>query len=359
MSIFLSEKYRSLKAYVPGEQPRDRKYLKLNTNESPFPPSPAVSKAVAECVGDLNLYPDPEYLSLRSALAEFHGVTSDMVTVGAGSDEILDWCFRAFFTDRGAAFPDVTYGFYKVWADLYSIPYETFPLMDDFSIDPADYENTSRAVVIPDPNAPTGVRLGSAAVERILRADPGRVVVIDEAYADFASGDCVPLTKKYDNLVVVRTFSKSRSLAGGRAGYCIASPELIRDIDLLRFSSKPYNLSRMTAAAAEAALSDNGYFEENVKKICDTREITKEALRNAGFEVTDSEANFLFVRKAGVSGAAIESELRRRGVLVRRFDGPRTGDFLRVTVGEASDMKRFVSEIASAAKTVAETGNLV
>ena len=359
MSIFLSEKYRSLKAYVPGEQPRDRKYLKLNTNESPFPPSPAVAEAVAGCVGDLNLYPDPEYLSLRSALAEFHGVTRDMVTVGAGSDEILDWCFRAFFTDRGAAFPDVTYGFYKVWADLYAIPYETFPLRDDFSIDPADYESTSRAVVIPDPNAPTGVRLGEAAVESVLRADPGRVVVIDEAYADFASGDCVPLTKKYDNLVVVRTFSKSRSLAGGRAGYCIASPELIRDIDLLRFSSNPYNLSRMTAAAAEAALSDNGYFEENVKKICDTREITKEALRNAGFTVTDSEANFLFVRKAGVSGAAIESELRRRGVLVRRFDGERTGDFLRVTVGEASDMERFVSEIASAAKTVAEFEKLV
>ena len=359
MSIFLSEKYRSLRAYVPGEQPRNRKYLKLNTNESPFPPSPAVSKAVAECVGELNLYPDPEYLSLRRALAACHGVTEDMVTVGAGSDEILDWCFRAFFTDRGAAFPDVTYGFYKVWADLYAIPYETFPLKDDFTVDPADYENTSRAVVIPDPNAPTGVRLGEAAVERILRADPGRVVVIDEAYADFASGDCVPLTAKHKNLVVVRTFSKSRSLAGGRVGYCIASPELIRDIDLLRFSSNPYNLSRMAVAAAEAALADGDYFAKNVKKIRETREKTKAALRDRGFEVTDSEANFLFIRLPGSSGAAIESELRRRGVLVRRFDGPRTGDFLRVTVGEAADMERFVTEIADAAKTVAEFEKLV
>lgn len=334
MGKFLSDKYAGLTAYVPGEQPKDRKYIKLNTNESPFPPAPGVGAALASCAGDLNLYPDPEYSSLRAKIAEYHGVPADCVTVGDGSDEVLDFIFRAFFTGKKILFPDVTYGFYKVFADLYGIGFREVPLREDFTVDPADYSG-AEGIVIADPNAPTGVQLGRDGVLSLLAG--GGLVVVDEAYADFARESSVGLVKEFDNLIVVRTFSKSRSLAGARVGYCVAQPGIIRDIELIRFSTNPYNLSRMAVAAAEASLADDGYFKKCVREVVRVRGKLIAGLRALGFEATDSEANFVFARHPGTDGGALAAALRERGILIRRFAGERTGDHLRITVGGEAD----------------------
>ena len=351
MGKFLSKVYRGLEAYTPGEQPKDKKYVKLNTNESPFPPSPLVWKALRECSGDLNLYPDPTYASLRATFAAYHGVEPDCVTVGSGSDELLDWIFRAFFQDRGVVFPDVTYGFYKVWADLYGIEYRTIPLKDDFTVDPDDYipkENGENpAVVIANPNAPTGVFLPVEQIARIADADPSRPVVVDEAYADFAPASSIPLVREHENVIVVRTLSKSRSLAGARAAYCVASPDVIRDIDLIRFATNPYNVSRMACAAAEASFEDDEYFRANVAAVVSERERLEDELARLGFETTPSSANFVFTRFPGKDGKAIAAALRERGVLVRRFDGERTGDRLRITVGSREQNDVLLRELAA------------
>ncbi len=354
MGIFLADRFRYFEAYAPGEQPRDRKYVKLNTNESPFPPAPGVARALAECAETLNLYPDPTYAALRGKLAALHGVTPDMVTVGCGSDEILDFIFRAFLSDRGAVFPDVTYGFYKVLAELYGIAYREIPLRDGFAVAPSDYAPTAPsggnpAVVLAEPNAPTGIAAGEKAITEILEADPLRPVVIDEAYADFSGVSAVPLLGKHKNLIVVRTFSKSRSLAGGRVGYCVAFPEIIRDIDLIRFSTNPYNLSRAAVAAAEASLDDDGYFKECVETVVRTRDRFAADLRAIGFDLSDSSANFVFARCPEISGKRLAAVLRERGFLVRRFDGERIKDHLRITVGSRSDMAALFSELKNIA----------
>ncbi len=345
MGKFLADRFRALEAYVPGEQPRDRKYIKLNTNESPFPPAPGVAAALSSCADDLCLYPDPEYTSLRAKIAEYHGLSPECVTVGGGSDEVLDFIFRAFFSGGSVQFPDVTYGFYKVFSNLYGIPYREVPLKDDFTVDPAAYTEKC-GVVIANPNAPTGIMLDRGGVLSLLTADPDRLVVVDEAYADFAPESSVSLVGEHDNLIVVRTFSKSRSLAGARVGYCLASPELIRDIELIRFSTNPYNLSRMACAAAEASLADREYFKKCVGEIVRVRGRLLEKLSELGFEATDSASNFVFARYPGMRGDALAAALRERGVLVRRFAGERTGDFLRITLGSAEQTSALVSALS-------------
>lgn len=346
MSRFFSKKYDSLEAYTPGEQPRERKYIKLNTNESPFPPSAGVAEAVAKEAGRLNLYSDPQSFDLTACAAELFGVGADEIIMTNGSDEALNFAFMAFCDgERGAAFPDITYGFYPVFAALNGIPCREIPLKEDFTVCADDYIGIKENVFIANPNAPTGIALPLSEIERIVSSDSGRVVVIDEAYVDFGGESAVPLIKKYDNLLVVGTFSKSRSLAGARLGFAIGRAELIRDLQTIKYSTNPYNVNRMTSAAGIAAIRDNAYYTENAKTVIKNREYTAAALRELGFSVLDSSANFVFARSRDISGEELYRRLRERGILVRHFNVERIKDFNRITVGSAEEMREFISAV--------------
>ncbi len=343
MSRFFSKKYSALKAYVPGEQPKDKKYIKLNTNESPYPPSDSVLKAVSAEAMELMLYSDPEASALTKKCAEIYGVTPDMVLMTNGSDEILNFAFMAFSdAEHPIVFPEITYGFYPVFAELNGIPYERIPLREGFNIDPENYIGIGKNIVIANPNAPTGIALPLSDIERIVASNPDNVVIIDEAYIDFGGESAVPLVKKYSNLIVTMTFSKSRSMAGARLGFGIASPELIRDINTIKYSTNPYNVNRMTQAAGLAALCDNSYYMDNCKRIMETREYTAKSLISLGFEVLPSSTNFLFARSDRISGEELYIELKSRGVLVRHFTDPRISDYNRITVGSREDMEKLV-----------------
>ena len=346
MSKFFSEKYKDLKAYTPGEQPKDMKYVKLNTNESPFPPPPSVITAVSDAAGSLKLYSDPECSSLVSAFAALYGVDDTQVIMTNGSDEVINFAFMAFSDENHPiVFPDITYGFYKVFARLNGIPYEEIPLKSDFTVDPADYCGINKNIIIANPNAPTGNALTLSDIEKVVESNPNNVVVIDEAYVDFGAESAVCLIEKYDNLLVTGTFSKSRSLAGGRLGFGIGSAELIRDLNTIRYSTNPYNVNRMTMAAGIAAVADNEYFMDNCKTIIENREWTTERLQSLGFELTDSKANFVFAKSDKVSGEELYKKLKERGVLVRHFNGDRIKEYCRITIGTRKEMERLVSEI--------------
>ena len=346
MSRFFSQKYAALIPYTPGEQPQDQQYVKLNTNESPFPPSEKVLRAAAEAVRPLQLYSDPECRRLRARLAERYGVDADMVTVTNGSDEALNFCFMAFCDDtRGAAFPNISYGFYPVFAQVNRVPYTEIPLTADFSVDPADYRGLGKTIFIANPNAPTGKLLPPAEIETILRANPDSVVVIDEAYVDFGGESCIPLVRSYDNLLVVQTYSKSRSLAGGRLGYAVGNAALIRDLDTLRYSTNPYNVNSATLALGEALLDDEETTRANCAAIIETRAYTVSALRALGFEVLPSCANFVFARSAAVDGEALYRKLKERGVLVRHFTKPEIAQFNRITIGTRQQMDILLAAI--------------
>ena len=339
MSRFFSARHAALVPYTPGEQPQDRRYVKLNTNESPFPPSPAVVAAATAETGRLNLYSDPVCRVLRQKAAALYGVGPDNILPVNGSDEVLFFAFRAFGDETHPfAFPDVTYGFYPVYADLCHIPAHILPLKDDFSVDPEDYVNLNENIVLANPNAPTGMALSRAQIERIVASNPDRVVVVDEAYVDFGGESCVPLIGKYDNLLVTQTFSKSRSLAGARLGFGIACESLIRDLNTVKFSVNPYNVNRMTQAAGCAAIDDNEYYLQNARTITDTRAYTAAALEDLGFEVLPSRANFLFARHGAIPGGELYRALKDRGVLIRWFDKDRIRDFTRITVGTREQM---------------------
>lgn len=343
MSRFFSGKYAGLEAYVPGEQPRDRKYIKLNTNESPFPPSDGVRAAVSEEAGKLMLYPDPECTELSTAAAGVLGVSPDMLLMTNGSDEILDFAFAAFGDETHPfAFPDITYGFYPVFAKRHGVPFKTVPLKPDFSVDPGDYEGIGMNVVIANPNAPTGLTLTVEQVERIAATNPDNVVIIDEAYVDFGAQTALPLIKRYGNLIVTRTFSKSCSLAGARLGFGAACPELIRDLSTVKYSTNPYNVNRMTAAAGTAALREAEYYAENCRSIMKIREKTGRELERLGFTVTDSSANFLFAAHGSVGGKELYAKLKEKGILIRHFDLPKIKDYNRITVGTAEQMESFI-----------------
>ena len=351
MSRFFSEKYRSLVPYTPGEQPTERKYIKLNTNESPFPPSEKAVAAAAEAAKQLQLYPDPTCAELTAAVAAMCGVSPDEVLLTNGSDEILNFAFMAFCDDaHPAVFPDITYGFYKVFAELGGVPYRTVPLKDDLSIDPADYAAANGTIFIANPNAPTGLSLSLEEIEGILKANPDNVVVIDEAYVDFGGVSCIPLIRRYDNLLVTQTFSKSRSMAGARLGFGVGCADLIRDLNTVKYSTNPYNINRLTMAAGLGTLADEAYTRANCATVAATREATREALLAMGFEATKSETNFLFAKHPRIGGEALYTALKERGILVRHFAQPRIADYVRITIGSESEMHQFLNTV----KTILE-----
>lgn len=340
MSKFLSSRFSALTPYTPGEQPTDMKYVKLNTNESPFPPSDKVVAAVnSEEVKKLNLYPDPTGKALIKKLAEAYSVGEENVFISNGSDDILNFSFMAFCDkDKGAYFPEISYGFYEVYAELYGIEYKKVPLLDDFSVNPADYYFANNTVVIANPNAPTGLTLAPCEVEEILKANPNDVVIIDEAYVDFGAESCVPLTKKYNNLIVVMTYSKSRSLAGGRLGFAIAHKDLISDLNTIKYSTNPYNINRLTMLAGVASLEDAEYYKVCNKNTAETREYTKEELKKRGFSMTDSKANFIFAKSNKIGGEEYYLSLKSKGVLVRHFKNEKIKDYVRITIGTREQM---------------------
>lgn len=347
MSRYLSGRYRELREYVPGEQPFDRRYIKLNTNESPYPPPPAVTERIqAEEMRNLKLYSDPDARILREKLAALYGVQAENILVTNGSDEALHFAFMAY-ADKGAIFPDITYGFYRVFAQLCGVPYRMPSLRHDFTVDPADYLDAHGAmIVIANPNAPTGLFLPVSEIERIVEANSDSVVVIDEAYVDFGGESAIPLLERYENLLVVQTFSKSRSMAGARVGFAIGHASLIGDLNRLRCSTNPYNVNRLSLTAAESAVDAQSYFDENCRKIITVRDETARKLSRMGFSLTDSRANFLFARTDQMEGAALYRALRARGILVRHFDAPRIADYNRITVGSPEEMETLVAAIA-------------
>jgi histidinol-phosphate aminotransferase len=346
MSRFFSNKYRSLVPYTPGEQPTGRKYIKLNTNESPFPPSEKAVAAAAEAAKLLQLYPDPTCGELNKAVAALCGVSPDEVLLTNGSDEILNFAFMAFCDEaHPAVFPDISYGFYQVFAELNGVPYRKIPLKEDLSVDPADYYAAGGTIFIANPNAPTGLTLSVAQVEEILKANPDTVVVIDEAYVDFGAESCVPLIRKYDNLLVTQTFSKSRSMAGARLGFGVGSAALIQDLNTVKYSTNPYNINRMTMAAGLGVLADEAYTQKNCAAVMDTREKTKAELKAMGFELTESRTNFLFAKHADIGGAELYAALKEHGILVRHFNTQRIADYVRITVGSAEEMTIFVQTV--------------
>ena len=353
MSRFLSEKYNGLKVYTPGEQPKDRTYIKLNTNESPFPPSPYAMRLARIAAGDLQLYCDPDCGALISAAAEKFGIEKDEIIFTNGSDEALWFAFMAFCDNgAGAAFPDITYGFYRVFAGLFNLPYTEIPLKSDLSVDADDYAGINKTVFIANPNAPTGKALPLCDIERIVKSNPSNVVVVDEAYVDFGGQTALPLIKKYDNLLVVRTFSKSRSLAGARLGFGIADSEIIRDLNLLKYSLNPYNINRATLALGIGALNDEEHTAENCKKIISAREYTRAELEKAGFTVLDSRANFLFAAHKSISGKEIYEKLKSKKILVRYFDKDRLRPFVRITIGSMEQMEKLIEEIKNITEEV-------
>lgn len=344
---YANARVAALNAYAPGEQPRDMKYIKLNTNESPFPPSPGVLEAVAGEAERFNLYSDPTAKPLTDAAYEVMGISPDRVIFTNGSDELLSFALLAFCdSGRGLAFPSVTYGLYRVLTDMYGIPYREIPVGDDFSVDPADYAGLDKNIMLANPNAPTGLCLSVAGIEDIVRSNPGRVVIIDEAYIAFGGESCVGLTEKYDNLLVIRTFSKSHSLAGARLGMGIGSPCLTESLNKVRYSFNAYSVNRVTMLAGAAAIRDTEYYGANCRKIIAARERTREALTALGFTVTESKANFLFARSDRIGGGELYEELKRRGILIRHFTAPAIADYNRITVGTDGQMDALLSAVA-------------
>ncbi len=343
MSRFLSPRHRTLTAYTPGEQPRE-KLIKLNTNESPYPPSPAALRALSpEAVARLRLYSDIPARDLCAAIGEFYGVDPAWVLPGNGSDEILAFAFQAF-GEAGVSFPDITYGFYPVWAQLYGLRTAVHPVGADFSIDPDDYRGGG-LIVLANPNAPTGIALPLEKIEGLVRANPDSVVLIDEAYVDFGAASAVPLVSRYENLMVVQTFSKSRSLAGARLGFAAAQPPLIADLNRIRCAFNPYNVGTPAQLMGAAAMRDRAYFDKTRTAIMETREWTRAALGALGFSVLPSSANFLLARLDGADGEALQRALRGRGILVRRFDLPRIRNDLRISVGTPEDMRALINAL--------------
>ena len=347
MSKFLSDRFAELKAYVPGEQPGEMEYIKLNTNESPYPPPPGVIATANESeIKKLCLYPNPDGARLIKKLAGFYGVAPENVIIGNGSDELLAFAFLAFCDAwRNVAFPDITYGFYPVYAELYAIPFTLIPLKDDFSIDIADYCGIGKNIVIANPNAPTGIALPQRDIETILQANPEHVVLIDEAYVDFGAESAIDLTHKYENLLVVHTYSKSRSMAGARMSFAIGSAPLIEDMNKMKYSFNPYNVNRLTQIMSEAALDEDAYYTEKRSEIIATREYTKTRLREIGFSMTDSKANFLFAKHPKIGGFELYTALKEKGILVRHWNKPRISDYLRITIGTREQMQVFIDAI--------------
>ena len=347
MSRFLSSRLSAVTPYTPGEQPQDQKYIKLNTNESPYPPSPEVLEAInAAEVEKLRLYSDPACTDLLRTAAAHFGLRPDQIMPGNGSDENLFFALRAFCDEtHPLAYADITYGCYGVWCGLMHIPSHIIPLKEDFTMDPADYYGLNETIVIANPNAPTGLALPRSAIEGILKANPNHVVIVDEAYVDFGGESCVPLIDQYDNLLVVQTFSKSRQLAGARLGLAMGNADLIADLNRVKFSLNPYNINRLTLKAGEAALKDTAYFDKTRAAIIETRGWAKAELEKRGFVCLDSRSNFLFASTQRKNGGELYKKLKKNGVLVRYFDKPRIDNWLRITIGTPDEMQTLLNAL--------------
>ena len=335
---------RKVVPYTPGEQPNQPDMIKLNTNENPYPPAPKVQQVLKEMdAGDLRLYPDPSAGALVKAIADYYGLNEDQVFVGVGSDDVLAMSFLTFFNgEKTVLFPDITYSFYDVWAELFRIPYERPALDDSFHIKKEDYFKENGGIIFPNPNAPTGVELPLQDIEEILKANPGSVVIVDEAYIDFGAHSALPLISKYDNLLVVQTFSKSRSMAGMRIGFACGNPVLIKYLNDVKYSFNSYTMNRTSLAAGVAAIGDRDYFEDTCQKIMDTREWTQKELKALGFTFQDSKANFIFAAHKTCPAKQIFEALRAKHIYVRYFAKPRIDNYLRITIGTREEMEQLI-----------------
>jgi histidinol-phosphate aminotransferase len=348
MSRFWSSLTHDLKPYVPGEQPRMAELVKLNTNESPFGPSPLALEAVRRAANDsLRLYPDPQATALRAALATYHQVRPEQVFVGNGSDEVLAHAFAALLKhDAPLLFPDITYSFYPVYCRLFDVAYETVPLDQAMRIRVADYRRSAGALILPNPNAPTGIALARAEIAALLQDHPDAPVVIDEAYVDFGAETAIPLVASHRNLLVVQTMSKSRALAGLRVGYAIGDADLIEALTRVKDSFNSYPLGRPAQAGAIASLADEAYFQQSKARVIEGRQQLNRGLVRLGFDVLPSAANFVFARHHAQGGAALAAALRQRAVIVRHFSAPRIADYLRITVGTDEQIDRLLSALS-------------
>ena len=342
------QKYvRKVVPYVPGEQPKDSNVIKLNTNENPYPPSPKVEE-VLKMSRDLRLYPDPTASELTEAIAAYKGLKPDQVFPGVGSDDVLAMAFLTFFnSEKPVLFPDITYSFYEVWADLYGIPYRKKPLDDSFHICREDYYEANGGVIFPNPNAPTGVAMPLDQVEDILIHNRDVVVIVDEAYVDFGGESALPLIENYDNLLVVQTFSKSRSMAGARIGYAMGSKELIRALNDVKYSFNSYTMNRPAILMGKASIEDEDYFCRTRDRILATREWFKKELSSLGFTFPDSKANFVFARHENIKAKDIFQAAREAGIYVRYFEKPRIDNYLRITIGTDEEMRKFITFLIS------------
>lgn len=341
MRSFWSDRLAELTPYVPGEQPKDGVYIKLNTNENPYPPSPAVLRAIAAAAnGGLRLYPDPECRAVRTAIAEYYGLNAEQVFVGNGSDEVLAMAYLAFFSPEDKiAFPAVSYSFYPVYADLFAIPYDAVALREDYTLDLSVFDGAYQGVVFANPNAPTGMALPLEQVEALLQKHPDRLVIVDEAYVDFGAESALKLVEKYENLLVVQTFSKSRSLAGMRIGFAIGNPVLIKYLNDVKYSFNSYTMDQTALSCGVAAVKDEAYFQETTDKIKKTRENAKVELAKLGFSFPDSKANFLFITHPEYQAKDLFKALREEGIYVRYFAQPRIDNYLRVSIGTDGQME--------------------
>lgn len=347
MSRFFSSNTRELIPYVPGEQPKDKIFIKLNTNENPYPPSPLVMERIRNFpLEDLRLYPNSEGAIIKQAVSMYYGISDKEVFVGNGSDEILAFIYKAFFDNTvKIGFPDITYSFYPVYSALFDVPCVKVPVSNDFSIDLSQYPRDLKGIIFANPNAPTGIYIPPEEIEKLLTDRPNTLIIVDEAYIDFGGETCIPLISRYDNLIVVQTLSKSRALAGQRIGLAVGCRQLMEGLTRVKDSFNSYPLDRIAQIAAEAAFADTGYFNETRRKIIKTRQWTQERLLGLGVKVTDSKANFLFVKIPDIKGPEALLKLRQEGILVRNFSDPKICDWLRITVGTQEDMEKLVEKI--------------
>lgn len=336
---------RRVVPYVPGEQPNKPNMIKLNTNECPYPPAKGVQEAMKDLhLEDFRLYPDSEAGSLVHALAQYYGLADEQVFVGVGSDDVLAIAFQTFFNaEKPLLFPQITYSFYDVWADLYKIPYEAIPLKDDFHIDPADYKRENGGIIFPNPNAPTGLLESLAVVEEIVKANPDVVVIVDEAYIDFGGESALALIDKYENLLVVQTFSKSRAMAGMRIGFAMGNPKLIQYLNDVKFSTNSYTMNYPSLVLGVESVKDDAYFKETTAKIMATRERVKSELSALGFEFPDSMSNFVFAKHPQILGTELYEALRKENIFVRHFNNPLIAEYNRITIGTDEEMDVFLA----------------
>ncbi len=343
------EYVRQVKPYTPGEQPRENNVIKLNTNENPYPPSPRVRDVIKNFdYSLLRKYPDPAVNELRQAIAEYHNVDKNNVFVGVGSDDVIAMCYMTFFnSNKPVLFPDITYSFYDVWAEEFNVLYVTKPLNDDFRINPVDYNTINGGIIIPNPNAPTGIAESRETFIDIIENNKDSIVIIDEAYVDFGAESMLPLIERFDNLIVVRTFSKSRSLAGSRIGYAIASKEIIKALHNVKYSYNSYTMDSLTIKIGIEAIRDEEYFRENINKVISTRKWTYDKLLELDYSVFFSSSNFLFVKPKGISARELFERLKDNNIYVRYFDKPRINEYLRISIGTDEEMKSLIDVITS------------